>query len=111
MAITKETVRDRLLAYLNGTLPLAQLVDWAEEAARQGELDPQDAEVLRDIVAKLSAADVRQAGLRWEDLHEALARLGYQAQVGVLPASLTPGQPDPTAEMQQLLRDGRKIEA
>ncbi len=111
MAITKEAVRDRLLAYLNGSLPLAQLVDWAAEAARQGELDSPDAELLRDIIAKLNTADVRQSGLHWEDLHEALARLGYQAQVGVLPASLTPGQADPTAEMQQLLRDGRKIEA
>jgi ribosomal protein L7/L12 len=103
--------RDQLLAYLNGTLPLAQLVDWAEEAARQGELDPSDAGVLRDIIAKLSMADVRQAGLRWEDAHEFLTRLGYRAQVGVLPASPAPGQTDPTAEIQQLLRDGRKIEA
>jgi hypothetical protein len=93
MLITKEAVRDQLLAYLNGALPLAQLVDWAEEAARQGEFDSQDAEVLRDIIAKLSMADVRQAGLHWEDLHEALARLGYQAQVGTLPASSPPGQP------------------
>jgi hypothetical protein len=111
MLITKETVRDQLLAYLNGTLPLAQLADWAEEAARQGELDPQDAEVLRDILAKLSMADVRHSGLRWEDLHESLTRLGYRAQVGALPASLAPGQADPTAEIQQLLRDGRKLEA
>jgi ribosomal protein L7/L12 len=80
-------------------------------APHVGILGVQDADVLRDIIAKLSMADVRQAGLRWEDLHEALARLGYQAQVGVLPASLTSGQLDPTAEMQQLLRDGRKIEA
>ena len=111
MVITKETVRDWLLAYLNGTLPLAQLVDWAEAAARQGELDSPDAEVLRDIIARLGMADVRQSGLRWEDAHEALARLGYQAQVGALPASLAPGQPDPTVEIRQLLRDGRKIEA
>ena len=110
MLITKETVRDRLLAYLNGTLPLAQLVDWAEEAARQGNLEAGDAEV-RDIVAKLSMADVRQAGLHWEDLHEFLARLGYRAQVGALPDSLALGQADPTAEMQRLLRDGHKIEA
>jgi hypothetical protein len=111
MSITKETMRDQLLAYLNGTLPLERLVDWAEEAARQGELDPQDADVLRDIIAKLSTADVRQAGLRWEDAHGLLTRLGYQVQVGVLPASLPSGQPDSTAEMRQLLRDGRKIEA
>src|SRR5512136_1758922 len=111
MAITKETVRDRLLAYLNGTLPLAQLVDWAEVAARQGEFDTQDAEVLRDIVAKLSMADVRQSGLRWEDSHEFLARLGYQAQVSAFPASLAPGQADPTAKIKDLLRGGHKIEA
>jgi hypothetical protein len=111
MSITRETVRDQLLAYLNGTLPLAQLVDWTEEAARQGELDAQDADLLRDIIARLSTADVRQAGLRWEDAHELLTRLGYQVQVEVRPASLAPGPSDPTAEMRQLLRDGRKIEA
>ena len=109
--ITKETVRDRLLAYLNGTLPLAQLVDWAEEAAGQGELDSQDADVLRDIIAKLSMADVRQFGLHWEDIHEFLTRLGYQAQVGALPASFAPSQAGSTAEIRQLLRDGQKIEA
>ncbi len=98
MLITEETVRDQLLAYLNGTLPLAQLVHWAEEAARQGEFETQDADVLRDIIAKLSMADMRQFGLHWEDLHAALARLGYEAQVGALPASLAPGQPDPRLE-------------
>jgi hypothetical protein len=32
MMITKEDVGDKLLAYLNGHLSLAALVDWAEQS-------------------------------------------------------------------------------
>jgi len=36
MAITNEVIRDQLLAYLNQTITLAQLVDWAEDALNEG---------------------------------------------------------------------------
>jgi hypothetical protein len=84
--ITRETVRDQLQAYLNRRLTLAELVDWAENALQEGELDPRDTPVLRDILAQLGLADVREFGLTWEECSDYLSQLGYQVEVRVTPA-------------------------
>jgi hypothetical protein len=85
MTITREVLRDQLLAYLNHKITLAQLVDWAEDLFCEGELDTQEAELLREIIARLGLADVSEFGLSWEDCYDFLARLGYQAQVRAIP--------------------------
>jgi hypothetical protein len=85
MLITKESVRDQLLAYMNQRITLAQLVDWAEDALCDGELETHDIETLSDILARLGLADVREFGLSWEDCSTFLARLGYQLQVDAIP--------------------------
>jgi len=84
--ITREIVRKKLLAYLNHSVSLAELVDWAETTLLHGELDQQDAAVLRDVLARLGLADVREFGLSWEDCTELLGRLGYVLQVSAVPA-------------------------
>ena len=38
MTITKQTVADKIAAYLHHEITLAQLVDWAENAIMDGEL-------------------------------------------------------------------------
>jgi hypothetical protein len=40
--ITREVVRDKLLAYLNGEMSLAALVDWAENTFVDEELGPEE---------------------------------------------------------------------
>ena len=87
MLVTKELVSDQLLAYLNHTISLEQLVDWAEDALNEGELETQNSEVLRDIIARLGLADVQEFGLSWDDCYQFLARLGYQVQVRVTPTT------------------------
>jgi hypothetical protein len=87
MLVTKELVRDQLLAYLNHTITLAQLVDWAEDALNEGDLEAQNSEALRDVIARLGLADVQEFGLSWDDCYEFLARLGYQVQVRVTAAT------------------------
>ncbi len=86
--ITKELVRDQLLAYLNRTITLDQLVDWAEDALCKDDLDPQNAELLRDIIARLGLADAREFGLSWDDCYEFLVTLGYYAQVKTVPVGV-----------------------
>jgi hypothetical protein len=81
MVITRETVRDRLVAYLNREISLAQLVDWAEDALCEGEMAEQDSALLSEILARLGAADIGEFGLTWEECASFLAQLGYQAQV------------------------------
>ncbi len=46
MHITKATVAEKLAAYLHHELMLAQLVDWAETALMDGELDENQTEQL-----------------------------------------------------------------
>jgi len=86
MVITKQTVADKIAAYLHHDITLAQLVDWAENAIMDAEFDPQDIDVLRTVVARLGVADVRAFGLTWEDCEALLRTLGYDARVEVVPA-------------------------
>ena len=84
--ITRETVREKLVAYLNRRLTLTDLVRWSEDALLNDEIDERDTAILRDIVARLGLADVRQFGLTWEDCYDFLARLGYLVEVKVVAA-------------------------
>lgn len=84
--ITRETVQEKILAYLNRQVDLAELVDWAENALQEAELDPLDTELLSDILARLGVADVREFGLTWEDASSYLTQLGYQVEIRVTAA-------------------------
>lgn len=79
--ITRQTMRDQILAYLNHSITLAQLVDWAENVMNEGALDPQAADVLSDVIARIGLADVEDFGLSWEDCYSFLSRLGYKVAV------------------------------
>jgi len=79
--LTRETVRNQLLAYLNHRITLAQLVDWAENALNDETFEPRDAKVLSDVVARIGVADVENFGLTWDDCYDFLSRLGYHVQV------------------------------
>jgi hypothetical protein len=79
--ITSNDVRDQLLAYLNHNIMLSQLVDWAENAMNEDVLEEHNAELLRDIIARIGLADVKQFGLSWDDCYDYLSRLGYRVKV------------------------------
>ncbi|MEX2175631.1 MAG: hypothetical protein WD872_14805 [Pirellulaceae bacterium] len=83
--ITKQTVAERLAAYLRHDISPAELVDWAENAVMDGEFDEQDNGALLAMVARLGVADVRAFGLTWEDCEAMLRALGYDARVEVVP--------------------------
>ena len=83
MLVTKQTAAQKLAAYLQHKLSLAQLVDWAEKALLDAEFAEQDVEALRFVVSRLGVADVRAFGLTWEDCESLLDRLGYRTRVEV----------------------------
>jgi hypothetical protein len=83
MKTTRATVTKKLTAHLQGRLPLAALVDWAERAMMETDFEAHDADLLADIVGRLGLADVAEFGLRWEDAEEFLHRLGYRVQIEV----------------------------
>lgn len=89
MTITKQTVADKIAAYLHNEMTLEQLVDRAENSVLYGAFVPRDAKVLSAVIARLGLADVRAFGLTWEDCEQFLAKLGYTAQVEVMAAGST----------------------
>jgi hypothetical protein len=82
--ITRQLVADKLAAYLQHDLSLADLVDWAESAMMDAEFERQHLSTIRDVVARLGLADIRAFGLTWEDCEELLKRLGYAAHVQIM---------------------------
>ena len=83
MTITKQTVADKIAAYLHHEMTLAQLVDWAENAMMDGELAERDAKTVSPVIARLGVADVRAFGLAWDDCEELLHKLGFSPRVEV----------------------------
>ena len=86
MTITKQTVAEKIAAYLHHEISLAQLVDWAENAMMDGEFAENDMPALQAVVSRLGVADVRAFGLSWEDCEQLLRQLGYAARVDVVMA-------------------------
>ena len=86
MKISREDVAAKLRAYLRHELSLAELVDWAERAMYDGEIEGEHFDAIRDAIAKLGLADVKAFGLTWEDCESLLKRLGYSVRVDVVSA-------------------------
>jgi len=86
MPITKQTVADKIAAYLRHDISLADLVSWAEGAMMEGGFAEQDATVIADVVSRLGVADVRAFGLAWENCEQLLQQLGYAARVDIVAA-------------------------
>ncbi|MGA2661969.1 MAG: hypothetical protein ABSH34_31195 [Verrucomicrobiota bacterium] len=81
MTITKQTVADKIAAYLHHEITLAQLVDWSERALMEGQLGERDTQTVSSVIARLGVADVRAFGLTWEDCEELLRQLGFAPRV------------------------------
>lgn len=79
--ITRQTVRNQILAHLNHDITLAQLVDWAETAMIDAELEEKYDKLIFDMLARLGAADIEHFELSWEDYYSMLSQLGYKPQV------------------------------
>ena len=54
---------------------------WAEDVMDEGDLNPRDATDLRDVIARIGVAGVKEFGLAWEDCYKFLSQLGYKVEV------------------------------
>lgn len=87
MLVTKQTVASQIAAYLRREMTLGQLVDWAEHALMDGELDEHHIQTLSAALARLGVADVRAFGLTWEDCQDLLRQLGFASRVELVEAA------------------------
>ncbi|RMD86088.1 MAG: hypothetical protein D6813_15415 [Calditrichaeota bacterium] len=83
MIITKNDVVEKIVNYLNHKITLKDLVNWAEDAIMEADLEETHFEVIRDVLSQIGLADVEAFGLTWEDCDKMLAKLGYRASVEV----------------------------
>ncbi|MBI5379309.1 MAG: hypothetical protein HZA23_04045 [Nitrospirae bacterium] len=81
MLVTRKTLAEMLIKYVNRTIDLPVLVDWAEEMIREADFEEEHFELIREILARLGLADVREFGLTWEDCSRYLHQLGYDVKV------------------------------
>ncbi|MBI3755544.1 MAG: hypothetical protein HZB81_06590 [Deltaproteobacteria bacterium] len=84
MKVSKKMVADMLMQYLDRKITLSDLVDWAEDMIREADLDPEGFEVIRDILAHMGLADVREFGLAWDDCYDYMHRLGYDVKIELM---------------------------
>jgi hypothetical protein len=76
--ITQERVAQKILAYLNGEILQAELVDWAEDAfVELSEMDEDvpNESVLLDILGYLGAGDTPAFPFTWSTLSDFLDQL------------------------------------
>ncbi|MBT9160218.1 MAG: hypothetical protein DDT26_01493 [Dehalococcoidia bacterium] len=83
MRVSKEDVASKISAYLNRSISLEQMVDWAENMICEAEYDGEDFELIKEILSHLGLADVREFGLSWDDCYKYLSRMGYGVKVSV----------------------------
>ncbi|MBN1287179.1 MAG: hypothetical protein JXB47_17405 [Anaerolineae bacterium] len=79
--VTVEMVRDWLLAYLNGEIDRAVLVEWAREVKLGGQVLSEDAEIVGPALARIGVAGKSGYDLTWHDCFDLLEELGYMARV------------------------------
>lgn len=81
---TRQTVLEKLNAYLNHQLSLAELVDWAENTLIEPDIpEDEDADTLMDVLMYLGAADTRGFPLTWDILNQFVERLGGRIHASV----------------------------
>ncbi len=62
---------------LNREIDLQTLVNWAEDMIREADFESKNFELIRDILARIGLANVREFGLTWDDCYNYLHKLGY----------------------------------
>jgi hypothetical protein len=60
------------------------LVDWSEEAMMEADFDVNDITIIRNVIARLGFAHIREFGLSWEDCEDLIGQLGYHTCVDLI---------------------------
>lgn len=60
---------------------MEDLVEWAENALMDWDIQDEETETIRDILARLGLADVKTFGLYWEDCDNMMKKLGYTLKI------------------------------
>jgi hypothetical protein len=81
--ITKKIIAEQLNNYLLHKISLTELVDWAEKAILVGKFEEKNYKKIRDVLAQIGLADVRNFGLDWENCEQILNKIGYAIKIDI----------------------------
>lgn len=84
MILTRKLLADVLIRYINREIDLPSVVNWAEDMIREANFENGSFEIIREILAHIGLADVREFGLTWDDCYDYLHKLGYDVKVELL---------------------------
>ncbi len=84
MLVTRKALAEILIKYINRTIELSSLVHWAEDMMERADFESESFELIRDILAHIGLADVREFGFAWDDCYDYLHKLGYDVKVELL---------------------------
>lgn len=85
--LTRKDIAQYLGDYLNHRITLNVLVDWAENAIMQGDVEEGNEKLIMQALGRIAAADVKEFGLLWEDCEDIMQKLGFVIKVDVLKAA------------------------
>jgi hypothetical protein len=85
--LSRQIVAQNLSDYLNHRITLNELVDWAENAIMQGNVEEGSEKLIMQVLGRIAVADVKEFGLLWEDCEDILKQLGFIIKVDVLKAA------------------------
>ena len=81
MILTRELLADMLMRYINREIDSSSLVSYAEDMLRDAHFEDRSFELIREVLANIGHADVREFGLTWDDCYDYLHKLGYDVRV------------------------------
>jgi len=82
LTITSKSILEKLNAYLNQEITLAQLVDWAETGLIDPEIpERENVDLIMDTLMYIGAADSAGFPLTWDVLTEFFEKLGGKVRV------------------------------
>lgn len=81
--VTKRDIAKKISSYLNRSITLEQMVDWAENMICEADYEEKDFGLIKEVLSRLGLADVKEFGLSWDDCYNYLSRLGYQVKVSI----------------------------
>ncbi|MBU4319475.1 MAG: hypothetical protein Q8N12_03125 [Thermodesulfovibrionales bacterium] len=81
MVLTRKILAEMLIKYINRGIDISGIVNWAEDMMRETDFESSNFELIKDILARIGLADVREFGLTWDDCYDYLHKLGYDVKV------------------------------
>lgn len=84
MVLTRKELAEMLIKYINRKIDLPNLVSWAEDMIKEADFEDENFELIREIIARIGFADVREFGLTWDDCYDYLHKLGYNVKIELI---------------------------